>query len=180
MKSVKLLLLVVFCTGMVPVYAQQGVFSIHAGYLNPKDTKGGLMIGGMLGKAIDEAVEIGVGLDVFHKSYSDFSTVSQVDQTGLSSEIEETEVDYGRTIIPLLCCIVKVSMPQLTHFSNLQAEDQQVDLTDQLRTGSTAPFHRIPGPTMPISPPEPEGGVPYFQRLLLLWDDAIPTAHPPG
>ena len=55
MKSLKLLVFVLSVLIGMSAFAQQSVFSIHAGYLNPKDTKGGLLVGGMFGRAIDEA-----------------------------------------------------------------------------------------------------------------------------
>ncbi|MBN1543501.1 hypothetical protein JW992_15275 [candidate division KSB1 bacterium] len=118
MKRIILLLIGVLLGTWIPVSAQQGIIAIHAGYLNPKDTKGGLMVGGMIGKAIDEAVEIGLGFDIFHKSYSDYSTVSQLDMPGMSTEIEETEVDYARTIIPLHF-MVNVKIPSGRYFGYL-------------------------------------------------------------
>jgi hypothetical protein len=101
-----ILILITFSYG----YSQKGVLGIHAGYLNPKDAKGGLMVGGTFGTAIDEAVDIGVGFDVFHKAYSDASVVAQENQTGLTSKTYVTTVDYSRTIIPLNL-IVNVKIP---------------------------------------------------------------------
>ncbi|HNR67206.1 MAG TPA: hypothetical protein PKN04_00945 [bacterium] len=118
MKRFILLLLAMLFCGAFAVYAQQGLFAIHAGYYGPKDTKGGLSVGGILGKAIDEAVDIGIGFDIFHKSYSDRSLVSRIDQTGLSGEIEETEVDYTRTIIPLHL-LAQMKIPSGRYFGYL-------------------------------------------------------------
>ncbi len=82
-------------------FAQSGIIDIHAGYMNPKDAKSGMLIGGVFGTKVDEAVDVGVGFDVFHKSYADASQVAQSDETGLTSKTYVTEVDYSRTIIPV-------------------------------------------------------------------------------
>jgi hypothetical protein len=93
--------LFIFALGYHTVFAQSGIIDIHAGYMNPKDAKAGMLIGGMFGTKVDEAVDVGIGFDVFHKSYADVSQVAQSDETGLTSKTYVTEVDYSRTIIPL-------------------------------------------------------------------------------
>ncbi len=93
--------LFIFALGYHTVFAQSGIIDIHAGYMNPKDAKAGMLIGGMFGTKVDEAVDVGIGFDVFHKSYADVSQVAQSDETGLTSKTYVTEVDYSRTIIPV-------------------------------------------------------------------------------
>jgi len=76
-------------------------FGVSAGYFNPKDTKQGMLFGLSLGKAFDEAVDIGLGLDVFHTSYTEEATVAQTVDNGMTIKTTETSVEYSRTILPL-------------------------------------------------------------------------------
>ncbi len=91
------------------------VLSLHAGYYNPKDTKGGMEFGVKLGKAVDEAVDIGLGLDVFHKSYSETSVVAQEYQNGLPINKTTTAIEYSRTLLPLSLS-VDVKLPAGRYF----------------------------------------------------------------
>jgi hypothetical protein len=83
-------------------HAQGGILAIHAGYTNPKDTQSGMLIGASFGTAIDEAVNIGIGLDVFHKTYTEESKVAEVDEEGLTTKTYVTSVEYARTMLPLM------------------------------------------------------------------------------
>ena len=91
-------------------FGQTGIFAIQAGYLNPKDAKSGLMVGGTFGTSIDEAVDLGIGVDIFHNSYSDESHVASSDQSGLSTNTFITNVEYARTIIPVNV-VINVKLP---------------------------------------------------------------------
>ncbi|NOY59477.1 MAG: hypothetical protein GXO75_11205 [Calditrichaeota bacterium] len=93
-------LLIIMSTSMV--FAQsKSIFTINAGYQNPKDAKGGMLVGVTMGTAIDEAVDIGVGVDVFHKAYSEETQVAKNEQEGLTTNTASTLVDYARTIVPV-------------------------------------------------------------------------------
>jgi hypothetical protein len=82
--------------------AQGGtVLGINAGYINPKDAKDGMLFGLTFGRAIDESVDIGLGIDVFHKTYTEESKVAQDNQQGLTTNTYYTSVEYSRTILPL-------------------------------------------------------------------------------
>ena len=91
-------------------FGQSGIFAVQAGYLNPKDAKAGLMVGGTFGTSIDEAVDLGIGIDIFHNSYSDESHVASSDQSGLSTNTYITNVEYTRTIIPINL-VINVKLP---------------------------------------------------------------------
>ena len=109
--------LFLYCT-LFPtiVWAQSGsVLAINAGYLNPKDAKGGMLVGLMLGTSVDEAVDIGVGVDFYYKTYSEESRVQGPTQAGGTSEFITTTVDYSRTIIPLNVSI-NVKLPTSQYF----------------------------------------------------------------
>jgi len=84
------------------VQAQSGnVFSVEAGYTNPKDAKGGVFAGLMIGRALDQSVNVSLGVDYFKKSYSEESVVATQNEQGLTSNTYTTAVDYNRTIIPI-------------------------------------------------------------------------------
>ena len=61
--------LVFLFIGTQKMYAQRygfvnsGATYLKIGYFNPKDAKGGLILGGMLGSTVDESVDIGIGID---------------------------------------------------------------------------------------------------------------------
>lgn len=104
----------IFNTGAV--FAQSGsVFSISAGYMNPKDTKSGLIAGAGLGIRLDESVDIGLAVDFFHKNYTEESDVAKTDQQGMSSSLYVTEVEYTRTILPIMLT-VNVKVPTSRYF----------------------------------------------------------------
>jgi hypothetical protein len=86
------------------------VLGINAGYTNPKDAKDGMLFGFVFGKSIDEAVDIGLGVDVFHKTYTEESRVAQETQQGLTTNTYFTSVEYSRTILPL-SLLVDVKIP---------------------------------------------------------------------
>ncbi len=114
--SLQLGLTLVLFFGVQTAFAQNGIFELRAGYLNPKDAKGGLMLGGTFGTAVDEAVDIGVGFDIFHNSYSDESAVATDDNNnGLDAKTYVTSVDYTRTLIPLNL-VVNVKLPAGRYF----------------------------------------------------------------
>jgi len=96
--------------------AQTGnVFTINAGYTNPADIKGGMFFGFMFGTAIDEAVDIGFGADIFHKSYSERSKVANEEKKGMTTNTYETEVEYARTMVPLNLA-VNVKIPTSAYY----------------------------------------------------------------
>lgn len=98
------------------VYAQgNSVFSISAGYMNPKDAKAGLVAGAGLGIGLDESVDLGLAVDFFHKNYSEETEVAQVSQEGMASQLYVTEVEYTRTILPIMLT-VNVKIPTSRYF----------------------------------------------------------------
>ncbi len=110
----QLLVLLIMISSMA--FAQGGnVFNINAGYVNPADIKGGMFFGFVLGTAIDEAVDLGIGVDVFHKTYSENSQVAQEEKEGLTSNTYATEVDYSRTMVPLKL-MVNVKIPTSMYY----------------------------------------------------------------
>jgi hypothetical protein len=95
----------------VAAWAQRGMIGVHVGYMNPKDTKSGLVVGGNWGTSIDESVSIGLGFDVFHTSYNEETRVASETANGMTANTYMTEMEYNRTILPLMAEInVKIPM----------------------------------------------------------------------
>jgi hypothetical protein len=93
------------------LYSQEGSkISVHAGYLDPKDTDSGMMFGAMLNSSFDNAVDYGFGFDFFQKSYSDQTHVAENSAGGTHVATEKTLVDYTRTAIPLYLSL-KIKIP---------------------------------------------------------------------
>lgn len=92
-------------------FAQRGMLGIHAGFIKPNDIKSGLSVGGTWGTSVDEAVDIGIGFDVFHRSYQEETQVAKYTSDDIKSETIVTELEYSRTVIPIMAEInVKVPM----------------------------------------------------------------------
>jgi len=96
-------LLALVCTPLVPYsYGQaNNKVVIGAGYLDPKGAKGSMLVGFIFQRGVDEAVDVGIGVDLFHKKYSEESEVAQENLQGLTTKTYTTSVDYSRTIIPV-------------------------------------------------------------------------------
>ena len=89
----------------------RGMVGIHAGYLNPKDAKSGMLVGGTWGTSVDESVDIGIGFDVFHKAYSDKTEVATDTRDDIESNTFATQLEYSRTVLPIMMEInVKVPL----------------------------------------------------------------------
>ena len=93
----------------------RGIFTINAGQMNPKDTKSGMIVGAVMSRAVDDAVDIGLGIDVFHNAYSDESKVAEETATGLKTSQTATLVDYTRTVIPINV-VLNVKIPMGRYF----------------------------------------------------------------
>ncbi len=118
MKRMSVMLAIVFSMFAFThiVHAQAGsVLHVNAGYLNPNDSKGGMLIGVMLGKEIDDAVDVAFGVDFMHKTYSDQTPVATEEAAGTTIQTEEKLVDYTRTILPLKIAL-NVKIPAGRYF----------------------------------------------------------------
>jgi hypothetical protein len=101
LRSIFLLLTVCLFSSLA--LAQRGSLGIHAGYMNPKDTKSTFMVGGMWGTAIDEAVDVGIGFDIIHKSYTERTKVADASgPADINYGTYYDELTYSRTILPLM------------------------------------------------------------------------------
>ena len=92
--------------------AQRGesFVDIHGGYLDPKDTENGMLVGASLISSFDDAVDIGFGFDLFQKSYTKEAQVASSISGDTQLTTYSTLVDYKRTVIPLYLSL-KVKIP---------------------------------------------------------------------
>lgn len=90
--------------GVEIAYAQSGKFlEIQGGQLNPKGArKSGLIFGLNYGIVIDERVDMGLGISVFHKGYTQ-KTYVDTSQTSAGSSVQQVlkPLEYSTTIVPL-------------------------------------------------------------------------------
>ena len=72
MKRFHLIVVGLLLVCFMPVFAQNTtVLRFHGGYINPKGTEGSYIFGGSYGIAVDERVDIGLGISYFRKSKQD-------------------------------------------------------------------------------------------------------------
>lgn len=80
-----------------------GFTAVKVGYYDPRDAKGGLIIGGVIGTAVDEAVDVGVGLDFFRGSNKKETKTGETSTVGGTTETAwRLDAESSSTIIPIL------------------------------------------------------------------------------
>lgn len=85
--------------------------TLKVGYFNPKGSKAGLIFGAMHSWVIDEAVDIGLAVDFFHKQHMQEARVAQSVSTGGTVENEiMTEAQFTTNILPIYG-VVNVKFP---------------------------------------------------------------------
>jgi len=78
------------------------MLELRGGHFNPKDTKSGMILGGMYGISFDERVSLGFGLDIFHKGYKKESVVAtESSESGIDESTVTRELEYKTTLVPL-------------------------------------------------------------------------------
>ena len=78
------------------------VLELRGGYLDPKDTKSGLIFGGSYGIAVDERVDISLGFDVFHRNYTEDTAVADTNYiSGVNETTVMRELEYNTTLLPI-------------------------------------------------------------------------------
>jgi len=77
------------------------VLEFEVGYLNPKDIKGGMIYSGKYGLVVDERVDISLGLDFFHSSYTEETTVEFGETGRVGYETRVRALDYSAYLLPL-------------------------------------------------------------------------------
>ena len=112
-KEFKVLLTVLVFIAGQQIASAQGlrVTTFKLGYFNPKDTKSGFIFGANFGSAIDENVDIGIGIDFFHRNYTEDKKVAErVSPGGVVESTIQRELEFTTTILPIMGTItVKIS-----------------------------------------------------------------------
>jgi len=83
------------------------MFTIQAGYLSPRDIDKSMLVGAMIMSNFDDAVDLGLGFDVFQKTYT---RETEVEDEQFRSNY--AQVQFKRTAIPLYATI-RVKIPGL-------------------------------------------------------------------
>jgi hypothetical protein len=108
MKTSRISILLMFAGWIGTSAAQQMRFlEVQGGVLNPKGARrAGLIFGANYGISVDERVDLGLGLSVYHKGYRE-TTGIDTSQTGAGSEVHRvmTPLEYSTTIIPLTASV---------------------------------------------------------------------------
>jgi hypothetical protein len=96
----------------VALAAGQGVsvLELRGGYFNPPDIEGGLILGGSYGIAIDERVDLSLGVSYFNARNEDQTELAQnvVDNVVISTIKDSTR--YSNTLLPITAD-VSIKMP---------------------------------------------------------------------
>jgi len=96
------LIILFLLSGTTIALAQRyGVTNVKLGYFDPKDAKGGLIFGGMFGSAVDEAVDVGVALDIFRGSNKTETQVGSSSTGGITEEGWIPDSESSITLIPI-------------------------------------------------------------------------------
>lgn len=78
------------------------LLEIHGGYWDPKGIASGFIFGGNYGIAVDERVDISLGLSYFYRNYRKDTEVAGEDyQSGVNETTVMTELEYNTTLIPI-------------------------------------------------------------------------------
>jgi hypothetical protein len=81
----------------------QRITILRAGYFGPKDAKSGFVFGLGMGNAVDEVVDIGVSIDLFHRAYQkDVQIAESVSSGGLVERTVQRMLDFSTTAVPVL------------------------------------------------------------------------------
>ena len=83
---------------------KKSMLDVHAGYLDPNDVQPGMIFGAAFISTFDDAVDIGFGLDIFQKSYSEEVEVSTQQVGETQSTTIATRLDYKRFAEPGPAC----------------------------------------------------------------------------
>jgi len=80
----------------------RNVIELQAGYLDPKDTKGGLIFHGAWGIAFDQRVELSLAIDYFHRKYTQETVVdTTVTGTGTVETRRHRDLEHSTTLLPI-------------------------------------------------------------------------------
>jgi hypothetical protein len=86
-----------------PAAAQLHVSAIKLGYLNPKDTKAGFIIGTEISDYVDESVSVGLSVNLFRKTFIAETAVAERNfESGVRETTIQRELEFNTTFIPLM------------------------------------------------------------------------------
>ena len=100
LKKSVLLAMALFLVGNV-LGQNAKVLEFEVGYLKPKDIKGGMVYSGKYGLVVDERVDISFGVDLFHSSYSEETTVGYGQEGQAGYTTKTLALDYSALLLPL-------------------------------------------------------------------------------
>jgi hypothetical protein len=100
--------------------AQLHISGIRLGYIDPKDSKAGLILGMDLTGKVDESVELGAAVNVFRRNYQKFTTVAQsVSAGGLVETTVQKDLDFTTFFLPIMGqAIIHFSQDDFHWFAN--------------------------------------------------------------
>jgi len=105
MKKVSGILLagVMFVMIAKPAAAQLHFSAIKLGYLNPKDTKAGFIIGTEISDQIDESVSLGLAVNLFRKTFTAETEVAEFNfESGVRETTIQRELEFSTTFLPIM------------------------------------------------------------------------------
>ena len=83
--------------------AQLHISGIRLGYLDPKDSKAGLLLGMDLTGKVDESVELGATVSVFRRNYQRITSVARsVNAGGLVETTVQKELEFTTFFLPIM------------------------------------------------------------------------------
>jgi len=102
MMKKRLVWLILFGTAAGLLAQPSKVLEFHGGRLDPKGTPTGTILGLQYGLNVDERVDVALGVDVFHKGYTQTTDINTDTMgTGTQWTTKQAEIEYGTTLIPI-------------------------------------------------------------------------------
>ena len=90
--------------GISAIASGQGMrmLELRGGYFNPKDSHAGLILGGVYGISFDERVSLGLGVDIFHKGYTQETVIgTDTSASGLGESTIAKSLEFNTTLVPI-------------------------------------------------------------------------------
>jgi hypothetical protein len=98
-----LLLTVIFALSVQNSSAQLRFSGVRLGYLDPKGSKAGLILGMDLTAQVDESVELGLSLSGFRRSYQETTEIAQqVSEGGLVEKTVNKTLEFTTFFVPIM------------------------------------------------------------------------------
>lgn len=110
LKRTVLLVLILGFAG-ISLAQNDNVLEFHVGYLNPKGVEGGMIYSGKYGIVVDERVDISLGVDFFHSSYTKDETVTLPVATGQTQAQEVMRSIENKAFLIPISLNAKVIFP---------------------------------------------------------------------